>query len=105
MAQAFSRVLRLQREWDVHVHFLTCRGIIEEYMELLCDCKRKAIAEGLAHLRRDDFRLEDCPTSRLTPSPWSRARRCCGSSPAAASPPATSARRARGISSGSPVTQ
>jgi len=61
MAQAFSRVLRPQQERDVHVHFLTCRGTIEEYMELLCDCKRKAIAEGLARLRRDDFRLEDLP--------------------------------------------
>jgi hypothetical protein len=44
----------------VHVHFLTCRGTIEEYMELLCDCKRKAIAEGLDY-EEYDFRLEDLP--------------------------------------------
>ena len=60
MAQAFSRVLRPQQERDVHVHFLTCRGTIEEYMELLCDCKRKAIAEGLDY-EEYDFRLEDLP--------------------------------------------
>jgi ERCC4-related helicase len=61
MARAFSWVLRPQQQRDVHVHFLTWRGTIEEYMELLCDCKRKAIAQGLARLRRDDFRLEDLP--------------------------------------------
>ena len=60
MAQAFSRVLRPQQERDVHVHFLTCRGTIEEYMKLLCDCKRKAIAEGLDY-EEYDFRLEDLP--------------------------------------------
>ncbi len=58
MAQAFSRVLRPQQERDVDV--LTCRGTIEEYVELLCDCKRKAIAEGLDY-EEYDFRLEDLP--------------------------------------------
>ncbi len=64
MAQAFSRVLRPQQKWDVHVHFLTCRGTIEEYMELLCDCKRRSIAEGLDY-EEYDFRLEDLPDIRV----------------------------------------
>lgn len=60
LAQAFSRVLRPQQKRDVHVHFLTCKGTIEEYMELLCDCKRRSIAEGLDY-EEYDFRLEDLP--------------------------------------------
>ena len=36
------------------------RGTIDEYMELLCDCKRKAIAAGLDY-EEYDFRLKDLP--------------------------------------------
>ena len=64
MAQAFSRVLRPQQKRDVHVHFLTWKGTIEEYMELLCDVKRKSIAEGLDY-EQYDFDLEDLPDIRV----------------------------------------
>jgi SNF2 family DNA or RNA helicase len=84
MAQAFSRVLRPQQQWDVHVYFLTCKGTIEEYMELLCDCKQRSIAEGLDY-EEYDFQLENLPdikayaqalvTSQDILSRYQRARR------------------------------
>lgn len=63
MAQAFSRMLRPQQQRDVQVHFLTCKGTIEEYMELLCYCKQRSIAEGLDY-ETYDFNLEDLPDIR-----------------------------------------
>ncbi len=63
MTQAFSRTLRPQQKRDVHVHFLTCQGTIEEYQELLCLCKQQSIAEGLDY-ETYDFDLEDLPDIR-----------------------------------------